>query len=351
MKRSVMVTYVLLAYGGAAYAQREGVQLYGLIDMGYAYTNNIRTNAATSAGHLSALDSGNMFSSRLGFRGRESLGGGLSTVFVLEAALNADAGTPNATRFFHRSSYVGLSSSTWGEVQFGRQITVTNDFAVYFDPQSPSRFSNTVFDAGYAGRADNAIRYLGKFGEFNVIGQYSFGFNTGAAPTSGEQVQYRIGKEAGWLATYNFGWFRLGTSYDRQNGTTVATQSDTVERFNYGVTMDLGPTKIYAATARLKVQTAAADERETKLSWLGLDWKPMPNVTLTPTFYLNNPDKTSDKSKLFVMRAFYDLSKRTTLYAAAGHLKNDSVSAAAFIGPVLPGASQTSFLVGMFHRF
>src|ERR1700749_595687 len=75
---------------------------------------------------------GNQFS-RLGFRGIEDLGGGLSAGFVLDAGLNVDSGTgaalstnnqtvaaTNGALAFSRRSTVSLISAQAGELRLGR---------------------------------------------------------------------------------------------------------------------------------------------------------------------------------------------------------------------------------------
>ena len=63
------------------------VTLYGIIDTGPAYISNV-------GGHrLIESVSGFMQGNRVGFKGREELGGDLAAIFVLENGFDGNAGT------------------------------------------------------------------------------------------------------------------------------------------------------------------------------------------------------------------------------------------------------------------
>ncbi len=109
----------LCALSGAAFAQAapSTVTVYGVLD---EYLTYVKPEGVPA---VRRLDSSGMLASRVGFRGREDLGGGLAANFTLEAGLNANDGSnADGNRFFNRQSWVGLSG-TWGEVRFGRQNT------------------------------------------------------------------------------------------------------------------------------------------------------------------------------------------------------------------------------------
>jgi len=85
MKKSLLALAAMGAFAGAAHAQ-SSVTVYGILDTGV-----VSTKADTSGGTAvtqSAVQGGGVAStSRLGFRGREDLGGGVAAEFVLESAL------------------------------------------------------------------------------------------------------------------------------------------------------------------------------------------------------------------------------------------------------------------------
>src|ERR1700754_2644035 len=99
-----------------AHAQ-SSVTLYGLLDAGIQYTNNVVTG-----GSLFRQTSGNINGSRFGLRGSEDLGSGLKAIFVLEGGISLNNGkSAQDGRLFGRQAYVGLNSDTYGIVSLGRQ--------------------------------------------------------------------------------------------------------------------------------------------------------------------------------------------------------------------------------------
>jgi hypothetical protein len=78
MKKS-LIALAALAATSAAFAQ-SSVTLFGVVDLAY---ENVKTNA----GRISGLSPSANSSSRIGFRGVEDLGGGMSASFWLEGAL------------------------------------------------------------------------------------------------------------------------------------------------------------------------------------------------------------------------------------------------------------------------
>ena len=93
---------------------------------------------------MTKLTSGIGSQSRLGFRGTEDLGGGLSAIFQLETGLKVDDGTLDNTNsaLFNRQAFVGLKSKDAGTLTLGKQYTMLyNAMSQVADP----------FGAGYAG--------------------------------------------------------------------------------------------------------------------------------------------------------------------------------------------------------
>ncbi|WP_256258783.1 porin, partial [Burkholderia ubonensis] len=100
------------AFTAPAFAQNS-VTLYGLIDEGFNYTNNVRVNGVGKTNYQ--LASGYAQGSRWGLRGSEDLGGGLKAVFVLESGFDVNNGRlGQGSRMFGRQAYVGLSESRFG---------------------------------------------------------------------------------------------------------------------------------------------------------------------------------------------------------------------------------------------
>ncbi|KAF3999295.1 porin [Glaciimonas immobilis] len=102
---------------------QSNVTIYGIVDLGINYTDNVRGNTLTQ------LQSGNASGSRIGFKGSENLGSGLSAVFQLENGFNADNGRMGqGGRLFGRMAFVGLSSASAGRLTLGRQADALGDY-------------------------------------------------------------------------------------------------------------------------------------------------------------------------------------------------------------------------------
>jgi predicted porin len=90
----------------AAHAQ-SNVTIYGLFDVGVQLDD-------ASNGKTAKVVSGGNYGSRLGFRGAEDLGGGLSAIFTAEHGINVDTGgLAQGGRFFGRQVFAGFKG-TWG---------------------------------------------------------------------------------------------------------------------------------------------------------------------------------------------------------------------------------------------
>jgi general bacterial porin, GBP family len=122
---AAVAAFVALA-AASAHAQ-SSVTLYGLIDAGLMYTNNVKKGG--SEGALVQATSGNINGSRFGLRGAEDLGGGLQAIFVLENGYNVQNGKLGQNgRLFGRQAFVGLSNKEYGAVTLGRQYDSLVDF-------------------------------------------------------------------------------------------------------------------------------------------------------------------------------------------------------------------------------
>ncbi|KQR77101.1 porin [Burkholderia sp. Leaf177] len=175
MKRSLFALAALVASTGVSHAQ-SSVNLYGIVDAGFLYTNN-------SAGQkLYSTSAGNQQGDRWGLRGNEDLGGGLKALFVLENGFNVFTGRLNqGGDEFGRQAYVGLSSNNFGAVTLGRQYDSVVDFVgpleaadqwATFYGAHPGDLDNL----NNSNRTNNSIKYTSSnYGGIKFSGLYSLG--------------------------------------------------------------------------------------------------------------------------------------------------------------------------------
>jgi len=238
MKKSLLALAAMSAIAGAAQAQ-SSVSVYGILDVGFAKIEGI--NGATSSASnpngakttVSSFNTGNLSTSRLGFRGVEDLGGGTRASFVAEIGLSPTSngfsgssnmvGSPLGSTYPHnsnavdnRQSYLGLGQKGLGEVRIGRQYTPVHEAMC---AQNAGGCNNIAGDMIYSGgnssstrtvangigtaaqiRASNSITYRSdNIQGFQVTGLYSAN-NTNITDTSTATtvtglgaVNYRMG--------------------------------------------------------------------------------------------------------------------------------------------------------------
>ncbi|THC39307.1 porin [Massilia sp. Mn16-1_5] len=349
-KRASIAT-AIAALSVTAHAQTN-VQLYGLVDAGVEYVDKVRIGDVGSATEsVVRVQSGSAQSSRFGLRGREDLGNGLSAVFALESGIAIDTGTlSQGGRLFGRHAYVALNHKTLGEIQLGRQTSTVYDYGVQYDPVTATRYSAVVFDAAYVGRADNAVKYVGKFGGLNIGAQYSAGYDSLIAGGSEVPGASRVGKEMGVHVSYALGPAQFGVVYDRQNGTSVATQRNTTERMAAGGLYNIATVKLFASYQRLRSETPVT-RRDTDLYWVGAQYNSGGPFTLTGSLYFNDPAGSANRSNMLTILASYALSKRTDLYSEVAFMQNQDAAMLGMGGAVNPGGHQGGAIVGIRHRF
>src|ERR1700704_712787 len=123
MKKSLLALAVLGAFAGAASAQ-SSVTVYGSLGLAVTKGNGGTAPNNNGNGTSKAWIEKQSNGSRLGFRGNEDLGGGLSAQFQIEHRFNPDEGVLNNPSFFWQGrSYVQLSSASVGRIYLGRDYT------------------------------------------------------------------------------------------------------------------------------------------------------------------------------------------------------------------------------------
>jgi predicted porin len=182
MKKSLLALAALGAFAGVAHAQ-SSVTLYGLIDEGFNFTNNVGGNK------LYSLSSGVMQGSRWGLRGTEDLGGGLKALFVLENGFDVNTGKFGQSGLeFGRSAYVGLSSNQFGTVTLGRQYDSVVDFVAPLADTAGNQFGGNIGahpadldNLNNTFRINNSVKYTSvNYYGLTFGGLYSLGGQAGA---------------------------------------------------------------------------------------------------------------------------------------------------------------------------
>lgn len=370
--RTLAVASVPLLFGACAVAQTSpsSVQLYGVLDVALTYVNNVGPTGQ-SLTRMSSVTGGYM-PSRLGVRGSEDLGGGLSTVFNLEQGIALTTGAlQQGGRGFGRLAYVGLSSKEWGTVTFGRQWSMLFFSLLGSDVMGPAVMGFGSLDH-YLGNAriDNGIGYQGKFNHFTLGATYSFGRDTlnipghPAATGCPGKIEGDSKSCRAWslLGKYDSPAWGVAAAADQiyggagaQNGLNSSNLRDT--RITLNGYYRIGPMKVAGGVVNRR-NDGNLIQPKSNLYFLGVSYPFTTQLVVDAQVghlqYKNSP--SGDKATTAIARVGYHLSKRTTLFALVGHTKNSgllniSVDAGSAGGLPMPGKGQTSFATGIRHAF
>lgn len=335
MKKSLVSLAVLAAFAGAASAQTN-ITIYGVADAAVSYKDN---GAATNS-KTWAVDSGQLSGSRLGFKGSEDLGGGLSAIFTLENGYNIDDGSAaQGGLLFGRQAFVGLQGE-FGAVKLGRQY---NPIRVAVESVDPFRLAMGSWAGNvlslYGERANNTLNYTSaNFGGFTGQVAYSFGEVAGSTAA---------GRQLGLSGAYANGPLSAVLVYHNQDrGTTATPDNGKTKTTLLGGTYNFGPATLHAAYAWDKGSPATgADDVDSRDWMLGVS-APVGAGTVLASYMKRDDRLAANKDvKQWALGYTYGLSKRTTAYALFNNTGRDNTPAA--------GSSTTSkqFSVGMRHTF
>jgi predicted porin len=354
MKKS-LIALAVLAAAGAASAQ-SSVTLFGIVDATFSHGRG-------SIADRTQLTHSGYNSSRLGFRGTEDLGGGMSASFWLEAGVENDTGMGTATNTNNQASGVGAAvagrqgltfnrrstvslAGGWGEVRLGRDYTPQFWNLTVFDPFGTNGVGTTVaaqvgnaFTGVTAIRASNSIGYFlpGNLGGFYGQAQVYLGENLkdgAATEDDGRGVGLRVGfaqgpfnvalalsrtdyaagdvRQNNIAGQWDFGMAKLMGEFSRDKNGTLTGKGGLI-----GALVPVGAGEVRAAVSRYKID-AAGEPQSTKLA-LG---------------YVHN------------------LSKRTALYTTVARVKNKGGAATSLGASVTAAnASSTGFDFGVRHSF
>ena len=366
--RATLATFgacaTLCAFPALAQNQVTHVTIYGILDSGVVHTTN--TNAAGDAMTKIPGLTGSV-PSRLGFRGTEDLGGGLQAIFALETGISVDTGTVGqGNRLFGRQAYVGLKNA-YGTLTLGRQVNMTFLAQIKSDVMGPNLFSMSSIDLYIPNaRSDNALGYLGTFGDVTVGATYSLGRDAstaggpGGTGCPGEVAgNSKACRQVTGLLGYDNKAFGATASYDIMYGNTGAaaglTTSDSSDK---RVTLNgyamLGTTRLGAGVmARKKVAATRANDLESDLYYIGASHPLSPALQLDGQVARHDVKRSGNDSTLAVLRLTYFLSRRTATYASLGHMNNAGSAAIALDagGTVGAGLNQSGLSVGVRHAF
>lgn len=311
-------TLIALAVAGvvaapAAFAATANVDIYGQMNLSVDHVNFDDNTTDEKAGRV------NTNGSRIGFKGSEDLGGGLSAIFQAEYAITPDT---NGGAIANRQQFVGLASKTMGTVRLG---------AI----ESPYKMATS--------RLDN---FVDTMGDYNVImGSYDGGANNFDVRSSNAVdytspsfsgltlgLQYAANDEAAadatdantWAASAQYvnGPLFASLAYEKQNDAGGANSDR--KGMKLGAGYQFGDTRLGAAYERLsQTGTGAADRN----AWFVSAAHSIGAITLKAQYARAGDSDVvggDDGATSYSLGADYALSKRTVVTGMYGKVNNDT---------------------------
>ena len=419
MQKKIIALAIAAAISAPAFADTSNVTVYGIADVSY---DSIKTGtasalgagataaqiAAGTAGATSNRVSSN--TSRLGLKGSEDLGDGLSAVWQIESLINigdnsATAGTTIGTR----NTFAGLSSAAAGTVVMGRHDT-------------PYKIATRGYDLFGDGIADNRA-IMGGNAAWSVAGSGAITAVTGVTQASAvasfdgrqDQVLAYISPKLGGVATLAIGYVNLSpaanlATSNKATATSVAGMFDIGSGFGAALAYEVHDltTVAVAAGGLFTGSPAVASGAKEKATKVGLSYaqdaftvnfayeKTSDNLGLAGAagsdyfghnaYYLSGKysvtasdtikaaytkastlalggtaASANTDAKQFTLGYDHSLTKRTYVYALYTKLTNGSAagytlgSGTSSVGGVSTaaglGASPSAFALGMRHTF
>jgi GBP family porin len=238
MKKTLAAFAVLSASASLAQAQ-SAVIIYGLADAGL-----VKDSGGAASAPLN-VTSGVSGASRIGFRGTEDLGGGLSALFTLETGYRMDTGAVDvAGSIFNRQAYVGLKSSTAGQLTLGRQYTpyylTMSGTADPFAGGYAGTMKNLFPTAGVDTRTSNTVYYASPKLFDAVTAELSYSMGEQQNSTS-------AGRQLGFSLAYSEGKLNLKLAYNNRNNDLTASAAAAQTPPTVAVSRGIGTDSLVAA--------------------------------------------------------------------------------------------------------
>lgn len=346
MKKSLLALAVLGAFAATAQAQTS-VQVFGSFDGGVRYVDNVVNAAGTDIDdRLSVSSTGTYNSNRLGFRGTEDLGGGLSARFHLETGFNTGNGSV-AGDLFGRRATVGLGGS-WGGIDIGRNYSVSFYTIGGYDPFN-YKFTGiiplaTAAAGSPATRFNNDIQYTGNFGPVTVRAEYALGEQVGSISD---------GSAAAIGGTFATGPFSFGGAYTKKDTAITGAGFQDYDQWTVGGAWKAGPIRVAAGYIDATQEQGALPDLETTNAWLGASYALSPAAEITAAYYRTETEvgAVDGKRDLFIIGATYALSKRTNFYTNFDYSKLDDAAVLTAPAAGLTEDKVIGFSVGINHLF
>ena len=375
MKKS-LIAIAALAAAGAAAAQ-SSVTMYGQVNTGYEHSKtDITIGGEKTTTKTTGFQNDRVNTSRLGFKGEEALGNGLSAIFALEMGFNAsngefggqekdEHGFQKGAAAFNRRAVVGLKGA-FGEVRIGKDSTPMNEFdgsfkaidrTVSLAQIDVNNDGEDDLDAAFTARP-TGLFYNGTFSGVNVSA--AIGNDSERTKIAGVTEAKQDAAVYGLGLGYNGGAWAVGAAFQHETKkgfdntvAPVAAHDGKVTNYGVGASYDFTVAKLYGQYKGGQYKNKAstvADKYSYDQFAVGVS-APFGATTLSAEYAYNKAKDTAGavstkyKGNVFAVQAEYAFSKRTSLVARAGQVanwKNETTN---------DKSSTQEYTVGLRHKF
>jgi len=373
MQKKIIALAIAAAVSAPAFAD-SNVTVYGVANVSYDMTKTGTVAAANSFSSNKVSSN----TSRLGFKGNEDLGDGLSAIWQIESLIQIDGQTAAGNTLANRNTFAGLSSSSMGTVLMGRHDTPYNisnrKYDLFGDTLADNRsimgggtatgVALGTVGASFNGRQPNVLAY---------ISPAMSGFTGAIAYVAGAETQAAAAdtKGSAWslAALYGNGPISANFGYEVHNIGTAATGTLATPAFANLAGMK---ESAWTLSGGYKVEAFEVNGvyEKTSDNFTGVDLLGHRAYYLSGKYnfgsnavklaYANaNANRAVGTDATQVSLGFdHSLSKRTTVYALYTQLSNGAAGVYALSGNgtgapavAVGGAKPSAFSFGMKHTF
>jgi predicted porin len=395
MQKKIIALAIAAAFSAPAFADNANINIYGVLDAGYASADKtLTTNAgvATKTGEK-AIAYSTMYSSRFGVTGSEDLGDGIKGVVKVETGIGSNqmAGvsqtgtsaiafngtTIDATSLGGRELWAALTFAQGTTIKAGFGSSLVRDISLGYDAAPGGNLVGNLLnnDATLGSNRVVGVTLTQDFGVVKASAQVSHNSDTSDGKNDVQKnngyllgLQYTDGPASASFAYQNLKnatnavaqvagvvptTTSAGTPFAAAVAATEVTQKISILAGSY----DLGVAKLFAEYASIQnddaITTLAKGTGKRSYESIGVD---VPFGTVLGFFQFSHGSMnqvatagTASNSRSmsgYTLGAKYSLTKRTSGYVSVGNTKLDQGTAAGETG-----IKVDQFALGLVHSF
>lgn len=363
MKRNKILAAAIVAAFSAplqSFADTANVNVYGKFDVSY---DLVKTGTATNGTAGTSIGRVSSNTSRIGLKGTEDLGDGLSAIWQVESQLYV--GDATTATLGTRNTFLGVKGDSVGTLLAGRYDTPyrisTRRLDVFADGVADNRsifggVAGTSAAASFDGRQNQVVAYIspkiggltGAVGYVNLNPGLAVG-TVGPLATTSKQTALSL---AGW---YDVDSLYGSLAYEVHNlavnggaaGTAgvgsvnAVTVSEKATRLGFGYTQDVFNVNAAYEKTSDNYGVANANKYGHSAIYVSGKYNLSANnaIKIALTRQGNVGGVANTGVKQYTLGFDHNLSKRTTVYALLGKIGNDSAANYGFSSNGTAGAS------------